>query len=309
MPVTPADVDLGCLLCFDAATGDFLWQHSSEKLASGDAHDFAEQGICCAPLVEGDRLWLVTSRGEVRCLDTEGFRDGENDGTYTDEERLIQQSGADYDLEQEADVVWVFDMMAELGVLQHNMASCSVTAAGEVLFVCTSNGVAEDHDTIPAPEAPSFLAMNKHTGEVLWTDNSPGKFLLHGQWSSPAYAVIGGQAQVIFGGGDGWLYSFDPEGDGSGGSKLLWKFDANPKTSVWAYGRRGTRNNIVATPVVWEDKVYVAVGQDPDNAEGDGCLWCIDPTRRGDVSAELAVGGRRRPPPAEAAAGRRPRRR
>jgi hypothetical protein len=30
-------------------------------------------GICCAPLIEGDKLWFVTSRGEVRCLDLQGF--------------------------------------------------------------------------------------------------------------------------------------------------------------------------------------------------------------------------------------------
>ena len=31
-------------------------------------------------VVEGDRLWYVTSRGEVVCLDTEGFIDGQDDG-------------------------------------------------------------------------------------------------------------------------------------------------------------------------------------------------------------------------------------
>ena len=33
---------------------------------------------------------------------------------------------------------------------------------------------------------------------------------------------------------------------------------------------------------------YVAVGQDPEHGEGIGHLWCIDPTKRGDVSPELA---------------------
>ena len=71
------------------------------------------------------------------------------------------------------------------------------------------------HINLPAPDAPSFIAMDKNTGKVLWTDNSPGTNILHGQWSSPAYAVLGGQPQVIFAGGDGWVYSFDPQGDGS----------------------------------------------------------------------------------------------
>ncbi len=275
----PANVDLGCLLCFDSELGEFLWQHSSEKLPSGRVHDWPLQGICCAPLVEGNRLWFVTSRGEVRCLDTEGFRDGENDGPFTQEE--IQT-------EQEADVVWSFNMMEQLGISQHNMCSCSVTAAGDILLVNTSNGVDVEHNYIPAPEAPSFFAMNKNTGEVLWTDNSPGLNILHGQWSSPTVAELAGHTQAIFGGGDGWVYSFDVAGSPDGKSRLLWKFDANPKTSKWELGGRGTRNNIIATPVVYEGHVYVAVGQDPEHGEGIGHLWCIDPAKRGDVSPELA---------------------
>jgi len=34
-------------------------------------------------VVEGDRLWFVTNRGEVICLDTKGFSDGEDDGPVT----------------------------------------------------------------------------------------------------------------------------------------------------------------------------------------------------------------------------------
>lgn len=274
----PAEQDLGCLLCFDIKDGKFLWQHSSEKLPTGRVHDWPLQGICSTPLVEGDRLYYVTSRGEVSCLDTEGFHDGENDGPFKEEAN---------ENKDEADIVWNFDMMKELGVSQHNMADCSVTSAGDTLFVCTSNGVDEAHNGIPAPKAPSFFAMNKKTREILWTDSSPGLNILHGQWSSPTYAVLGGTPQVIFGGGDGWLYSFDPQGDSNGKSKLLWKFDCNPKTSHYALNK-ATRNHIIGTPVVYEDLVYVAVGEDPEHGEGTGHLWCIDPTKRGDVSPELA---------------------
>lgn len=284
----PSEVDLGCLIAFDQETGEFLWQHSSEKLPTGRVHDWPLQGICSASYVEDDRLWFVTSRGEVACLDTEGFHDGENDGPYTKEEEVIKEKGHEYTLNEEADVIWYYDMMKELGISQHNMCSCSVTSVGNLLFVNTSNGVDVEHNYIPAPEAPSFFAMDKHTGEVLWTDNSPGLNILHGQWSSPTYEVFEGQPQVIFAGGDGWVYSFDPEGTPDGEAKLLWRFDANPKTSKWELGGRGTRNNIIATPVAYEGRVYVAVGQDPEHGEGIGHLWCIDPNKRGDVSPELA---------------------
>ena len=363
-----ARVDLGCLICFDEATGKFLWQHSSEKLPTGRVHDWPLQGICCAPLVEGNRLWFVGSRGEVICLDTEGYYDGKDDGDITSElarlfdmrqgpdpktdpfapaiaalkegklTEAVVKAFADAGMElpaevevvgddggkswvvkakvgdstreirmkligpklsafkvvspddkHEADVIWKFDMMSELKVSQHNMCSCSVTSFGDILFVNTSNGLDESHINLPQPEAPSFIAMNKNTGEVYWTDKSPGANILHGQWSSPSVGILGGVPQAIFAGGDGWVYSFAANEGKDGSPELLWKFDANPKTSVWRLGGRGTRNNIIATPVIHEGLVYVAVGQDPEHGEGEGHLWCLDPNKRGDVSPQLAV--------------------
>ncbi|MCA9067562.1 MAG: PQQ-binding-like beta-propeller repeat protein, partial [Planctomycetaceae bacterium] len=192
---------------------------------------------------------------------------------------------------READVVWRMDMMEEQGVRQHNMANCSPVLYGDVLFVCTSNGVDESHINVPAPKAPSFIALDKTTGKVLWKDNSPSPRLMHGQWSSPAVGVFGGVPQVIFPGGDGWVYAFRADAWDKEHQKpiLLWKFDANPKTSKWILGGRGTRNSILAFPVIAEGRVYVTVGQDPEHGEGPGHLWCINPTRRGDVSPELAL--------------------
>jgi outer membrane protein assembly factor BamB len=301
----PFDYDLGALLAFDIKDGKFLWQHSNEKLPTGRVHDWPEQGICSAALVEGDRLYYVTNRGVVTCLDTEGFLDGENDGAVQNEEEaaktrleVIKKSNAKnkdelavYDMNKEADVVWAFDMMKELGVSQHNMASCSLTDAGNLLFVCTSNGVDVEHNYIPAVEAPSFFVMDKKTQKVLWTDKSPGANILHGQWSSPAYGVLGGVPQLLFAGGDGWLYSFAPAGDGNGNAKLLWKFDANPKTSFYTVSGRATRNHLIGTPVIHDGLVYIAVGEDPEHGVGVGHLWCIDPAKKldgSDVSPELA---------------------
>ena len=271
----PNTVDLGVLLCFNEKDGKMLWQHSSEKLPQGRVNDWPNQGICCAPMIEGDRLWYVTSRGEVACLDVEGFADNENDGPFTKEPN---------ENKDEADVIWKLDMMTQLGVSQHNMCSCSVTAFGDYLFVNTSNGVDDAHINVPAEKAPSFICLNKNNGEVYWTDNTPGANILHGQWSSPTFANLGGHDQVIFGGGDGWLYSFDPKGkEGSKESKMLWKFDCNPKDSKYSLNG-ATRNHVIATPVVYDGLIYVAVGEDPEHGEGQGHLWCIDPTKRGDVS-------------------------
>ena len=282
----PAKVDLGCLLAFDRADGKFLWQHSAEKLAAGRAVDWPQQGICCSPMVQEDRLWVVTNRGEVVCLDTQGFADGENDGPFTAEAVTVPG---------ESDVVWTFDMVGELGIVQHNMCSCSVTAAGDLLLVNTANGVDESHENIPAPKAPSFIALDKQTGKLVWADATPGNNILHGQWSSPAVAVVGGVTQAIFAGGDGWIYSFLAEPTASSKPKLLWKFDGNPKESLWEGDGQGERASIISTPVVCDGRVYILMGHDPEFGEANGRLWCIDPTKRGDVSPTLVFDKQSKP--------------
>jgi outer membrane protein assembly factor BamB len=162
--------------------------------------------------------------------------------------------------------------------------------------VCTSNG-ADLHSQVPAPDAPSFLALDKQSGKLVWSDASPGRNILEGQWASPAYAVLGGVPQAIFGGGDGWLYSFLAEPTADRKAKLLWKFDCNPKQVVWEGGGSGRRNYLVASPLVYQGRVYIGTGQDPQNGEGLGDLWCIDPTKRGDVSPECVVDRQGRPVP------------
>ncbi len=197
---------------------------------------------------------------------------------------------------READVIWRLNMMEKFGSRQHNNSTCCVTVWNDILFVCTGNGVDESHINIPAPDAPSFVALDKSTGRVLWTSNLPGKNIHHGNWASPAVGVLGGVPQVIFNGGDGWTYSFHAEewhaaaeGMQAGQPKLLWKFDTNAKEAKLILGGRGTRNEPIGVPVLHEDRVYLTTGQDPEHGEGLACIWCIDATKRGDVSAELAV--------------------
>ncbi len=262
--------DKGVMLCLDEKTGKFLWQATHDKLAAGRVNDWPEQGICSSPVVENGKLYYVSNRAEVVCADVNGFLDGKNDGPYKDEQ---------YKEKEDADFIWVYDMIDELGAFPHNLATASPVIGGDLVFAHTSNGVDEGHLNLPSPDAPSFIALNKHTGELVWENSLPGKNILHGQWSSPSYGAIAGKEQVIFAGGDGWVYSFEPKtGD------LLWKFDCNPKDSVWMLGGRGTRNNIIATPVIHDNHVFICVGQDPEHGEGVGHFYCIDGSKRGDIT-------------------------
>ena len=161
-------------MAFRESDGVFLWQSTHTKLTSGRVNDWPLQGICSTPYIEGDRLYYISNRCEVVCIDIEGFLDGENDGPFTEETETS---------EIDADIIWSYDMMDELDVFPHNLATCSPLAVGDLLFLETSNGVDEGHIHIPSPDAPSFIALNKNTGELVWEDASPGENILHGQWS------------------------------------------------------------------------------------------------------------------------------
>ena len=251
--------DRGVLMAFSAEDGAFLWQATHDKLPQ--ALDFPLQGVCSTPRVEGERLYYVSNRGELMALDTEGFLDGENDGTVTDEPR---RSPAD------ADVIWRLDMRAELGVVPHYMSASTPAILGDLLFVHTSNGV-DEAGSVPAPGAPSFLAVDRRTGVVRWSDASPGASLVDGQWSSPTVLAAAGRRQVLFPGGDGWLYSFAPES-----GEPLWKLDGGAVTATGTSSAR-PRNAFVATATVAGDTVYLPAGRDPEQGSGPGVVWALDP--------------------------------
>jgi outer membrane protein assembly factor BamB len=264
-PKNPAiSGDKGVLMCFREADGQFLWQAVSDKLESG--YDWPEQGVCSSPAVEGKKLYYVTNRGELVSLDTEGFLDGKNDGAFQEET---------YKGKTDADVLWKLDMMKELGASPHNMSNSSPAIWGDLIFVETSNGQDDNNEKIPAPNAPSFIAVNKNTGKLVWQDNSPGSRILHGQWASPALGEVAGTMQVFFPGGDGWLYGFEALS-----GKKLWSFNLNPKDAVWPK----TLNYVISTPVFNDGRVFLAVGQDPENGEGIGHMYSIDPSKNGDIT-------------------------
>ncbi len=258
--------DKGVLMAFRESDGQFMWQAVHDKLAAGRANDWPYQGICSSPLVEDGVVYYMSNRGELMAVDVDGFRDGTNDGLVKDEKNTK---------ETDVDVIWRYDMMDEIGVQQHNMANASPVSFGDLIFVNTSNGQDESHVNIPSPKAPAIIAVNKKTGKLVWEDNSVGERILHGQWSSPSVGKVGDIVQVAVGQGDGWVRGYEALT-----GKKLWEFDLNPKDSVWPK----TRNEVISTPVFYDNVVYIANGQDPEHGEGVGHLYAIDPTKRGDIT-------------------------
>jgi outer membrane protein assembly factor BamB/HEAT repeat protein len=261
--------DAGVLVAFRVTDGAFLWQDVAGRVERG-LRDWLLPSTTSIPYVEGNRLYYVTAECQLRCLDTKGFSDGENNGPYREE--VFKDNAA-------ADIIWQLDMSA-LGVFPHEACNSAVLAVGDLLLVGTSNGQNEGHTRVPSPFAPSLIAVNKHSGEVVWRAIGPGDRVLHGQWSSPAAANIDGRMQVLFGGGDGWLRGYD-----AASGEEIWRFDGNPKDARW-FPRAGvlSRSFIIASPVFAEGRVFIAMGQSPGHYNAPSLVHAIDPNGHGDVT-------------------------
>ncbi len=262
-PRDPAQVgDRGVLMCFDEATGAFQWQLACRKLTNSIYWDWPKAGLCSPPVVEGRRLYVVSNRGQVLCLELD-----QPGPTVTD-----------------ADAVWSFDLIRECGVRQHDSAHAAILVDGDFLYVNTSNGLDDDHKYIPAPDAPSLVVVDKRTGRLVARDREPiGSNIFHATWSSPALGHVGDRRAVFFAGGDAVLYAFaalDAAPPGPGALERIWAFDcdpAAPKTDVHRYvgNRQVSPSTIYGMPVFLDGRVYVTVGGDVFWGKREAWLKCL----------------------------------
>src|SRR4029079_12523623 len=162
----------------------------------------------------------------------------------------------------------------------HEATNSNVLPVGDLLMVSTSNGQNEGHTRVPSPRAPSLIAVDKRSGDVVWRAIGAGAQVLHGQWSSPVAANVNGRTQVLFGGGDGW-----PRASDEASGHEIWRFDGNPKDARWL-PRPGvlSRNFIIASPVFADGRVFLAMGQSPGHGNAPSFVYAIDPNGRGDVT-------------------------
>lgn len=300
----------GLLLCLDEATGKLLWRLVSPKLQSSHkSSDFDEMdlGLCGSVTVDGDRAYLVTNRCDVLCLDVHGMANG-NDGAFRDEGQYSVGPGkpAAQPGPLDADIVWQYNMLDELMLWPHDASNCSPLVYGDFVYVCTANGV--DGEKCPFPLAPSLIVLDKRTGKLVAFDGEKiGTRMFHGQWSSPSAGVVNGRPLIFFGAGDGVCYAFDAltkPGPKAAPLKKVWWFQCNtPEHLVrdgkpidyWAGDKRKKRGNnddgkyvgpneIIATPVFHNNRVYVATGQDPVHGRARATLTAIDATKTGNLN-------------------------
>src|SRR5262249_42041247 len=197
----------GIFVCLEAGTGKLLWKwRAPAKRFPNDIDGFhigiheipTRMGVCSTAAIDNDRVYFVSHRFEVVCLDVNG---------------QAMAEGCD------ARVIWSFDMQEKVGAFPCDAANGSPVIDGDLLYVPTSNGVdrnsfsdprKEKSRKFPAPNAPNVIVLDKGTGRLVATDETRiTDNLLHGQWSSLSLGNVDGRKLVFFGGGDGCCYAFE----------------------------------------------------------------------------------------------------
>jgi hypothetical protein len=194
---------------------------------------------------------------------------------------------------------------------------------GDVLYVGTSNGVDGTHRHIPAPQAPSLIALDKRTGRLLARDHEDiGANITHSTWSSPSLGVVDGRELIFFGAGNAICYAFEPvlrdeksnslplEGRAGEGVKptdtqttntnsqsaddvpalkIVWQYDCDPgsprgELTVYQGNRRSGPSTITGMPVFHEGRVYVTAGGDLWHGKLECYLHAIDARGTSDIT-------------------------
>lgn len=307
--------DKAVLSCLDEKTGRLRWELVVPKLTEIKYADWYRVGMSSTPVVENGKIYLATNRCEVLCLDIHGMANG-NQGPFLDEATYAVPAGEPplkLDISpssRHADILWRLDMVAELGAMPHNASNCSVLLDGDLLYVCTGNGVDWTHNRVMNPEAPTLIVVDKNNGNVLAVDDfGLGPNIVHGQWSSPALGTIGGRRLVVQGTGSGWIFAVEAlgvkqieearqyrsEGRADGGKplklKTVWKFNGHPLAQsqevVALEHFHDTKSyEVVANPVFLGDRVYVVFTQELYHNIPNGWLLCLDATKTGDTTRQ-----------------------
>lgn len=317
--------DAGILLCLDEADGKLLWQLASRPaMLSGQP-----LGLSSSAIVEGNHLYVIGPAAEAFCLNINGLADASASPCADELKYLsrVAQGKAKPPVHPattttapspppslfsvgplDANIIWRYDMVAELKVFPHDTAHNSPLIYGDIVFVGTSNGVNSPAERKPASTVPSLIALDQKTGKLLAADDQCiGRRMFHGGWCSPTLGKVNGLDVIFFGGADGVLYAFDarvsqaapstqPGIMGIPALKNLWSFDCNPPEyrqrdgQPLKYAAKGDGPcEVIATPVFYSGRVYIAIGQDPQHGLGKGCLWCLDPARLDDQGRPTVI--------------------
>ncbi len=163
----------------EAATGKELWQ---EKVFASHKDGFGI-GPRTTPLVDGDRVYFQSARGELQCRKT---ADG----------KLVWRKNFETDF----GVVYIGEKGSAAGAVRHGATGAPLIEGDKLIA------------QVGGPDGAGVVAFNKLTGDVIWKSQND-----QASYAAPILATVAGQKMFISFTIEG-LIGLDPA-DG----KLLWR--------------------------------------------------------------------------------------
>ncbi len=172
------------VMCFDAGTGELLWEHRFNIYMS----DVPPHRVAWASPVA----------------------DPETAGVF-----VLGVGGTLLSLSSDGEVRWERSLSERFGIVTtHGGRTVSPIIDGDLVII--SGLTAGWGDT--AIGRHRFMAFDKHTGDTVWV-STPGGRSFDTTYSTPIVGTIGGERLLIAGGGDGAVHAMHPQT-----GRPVWKF-------------------------------------------------------------------------------------
>ena len=226
------------VICADAATGKILWENKFNVYLSDVPAERVAWGVCAGDPETG-RVYAMGVCGLFQCID------GETGKT-----------------------IWSRSLSEEFGLLSTYGGRTNSAVVFENMVLISA--VMTNWGELAVP-AHRFIAMDKATGEVLWfngTSLRPDDTT----YSTPTMSVIGGQAAMVFGSGDGRVWAMQ-----SRTGKPLWNYQLSLR-------------GLNVSPLVEKDVVYMGQSEENPDDSSMGAVAAINALAgAGDVTKTAAL--------------------
>jgi outer membrane protein assembly factor BamB len=220
------------VICLDAATGKKLWENVFNVYLS----DVPAERVGWSAVIADPTSKMVFAHGVC--------------GVFT---AIDAVSGA---------TKWQRSLHEEFGFLSTYGGRTNIPVVFEDLVIASAV-VTGWGDT--ARPAHRFLGLDKATGEVRWM-NGTKELPEDTTYSTPALAVLDGQAALVFGSSDG----------------SIWNFQPRTGRAVWNY--RLSRRGINAAPLVMGETVFATQAEENLDNTSMGSVNAFRGTGSGDVT-------------------------
>lgn len=219
------------LICADAATGKKIWEHRWNVYLSDVPGERVSWSSAVADPAS-DRIFAQGVCGYFVCCDALTGK-----------------------------VLWSHSMHEEFGLLSTYGGRTNFPIVFENLVIISSVMTGWGEYARPNHR---FIAFDKNDGKIVWVSGTrplPDDTT----YSTPTLGVLGGQTQMVFGAGDGGLYSFQPRT-----GREVWKYNMS---------KRGMN----VSPVIDGDKVYMCQSEENLDDNSMGSVVALTGTGKGVV--------------------------